>query len=259
VLDSAPSTSWGCGMRTGTAAERRRPPRVLVVDDEPDIVELVAANLRKEGFEVRGAGDGSRALALVREEPFDAVVLDLMLPDVQGLDVCRALRRDPKTAGIALIMLTARGEEVDKLIGFEVGADDYLAKPFSPRELVARVRALLRRQERGEARPAESERYERGGLVVDFATYEAFRNGRPVSLRPMEFRLLRFFVTHPERVYTREQLLDLIWGQEFVEPRTVDVHVKRLRAQIEEDPADPRLIVTVRGVGYKFVPPRNEA
>ncbi|HEX7125010.1 MAG TPA: response regulator [Thermodesulfobacteriota bacterium] len=237
----------------------RRTPRVLVVDDEPDIVELVAANLRKEGFEVQGVGEGARALSLVRHEPFDVVVLDLMLPDVQGLEVCRALRRDPKTAGIPLIMLTARGEEVDKLIGFEVGADDYLTKPFSPRELVARVRALMRRQEREQARPVESERYEVGGLVVDFATYEVTRNGRPVSLRPMEFRLLRFFLTHAERVYTRDQLLDLIWGEEFVEPRTVDVHIKRLRAQIEENPADPKLIVTVRGVGYKFVPPREAA
>lgn len=244
-------------MSASTAA--RRAPRVLVVDDEPDIVELVAANLRKEGFEVQGVGEGSRALALLRDEPFDVVVLDLMLPDVQGLEVCRALRRDPKTAGIPLIMLTARGEEVDKLIGFEVGADDYLPKPFSPRELVARVRALIRRQERDQTRPPEPERYERGGLMVDFATYEVTRNGEPVSLRPMEFRLLRFFLTHPERVYTRDQLLDLIWGEEFVEPRTVDVHIKRLRAQIEENPADPKLIVTVRGVGYKFVPPREAA
>lgn len=244
-------------MSTSTAA--RRAPRVLVVDDEADIVELVAANLRKEGFEVQGVGEGARALALARHEPFDVVVLDLMLPDVQGLEVCRALRRDPRTANVPLIMLTARGEEVDKLIGFEVGADDYLTKPFSPRELVARVRALMRRQERDQARPAESERYERGGLVVDFATYEVTRDGRPVSLRPMEFRLLRFFLTHAERVYTRDQLLDLIWGEEFVEPRTVDVHIKRLRAQIEENPADPKLIVTVRGVGYKFVPPREAA
>jgi two-component system alkaline phosphatase synthesis response regulator PhoP len=237
----------------------RRAPRILVVDDEPDIVELVAANLRKEGFEVQGVGEGARALALARDEPFDVIVLDLMLPDVQGLEVCRALRRDPKTARVPLIMLTARGEEVDKLIGFEVGADDYLAKPFSPRELVARVRALMRRQDRDQVRAAESERYERGGLMVDFATYEVTRGGQPVSLRPMEFRLLRFFLTHPERVYTRDQLLDLIWGEEFVEPRTVDVHIKRLRAQIEENPADPRLIVTVRGVGYKFVPPRDAA
>jgi two-component system alkaline phosphatase synthesis response regulator PhoP len=237
----------------------RRAPRVLVVDDEPDIVELVAANLRKEGFEVLGAGDGSRALTLARDEAFDLIVLDLMLPDIQGLEVCRALRRDPRTAAVPLIMLTARGEEVDKLIGFEVGADDYVTKPFSPRELVARVRALLRRQERAEPRSADPERYEVGGLVVDFATYEVLKQGQPLSLRPMEFRLLRFFLTHPERVYTRDQLLDLIWGDEFVEPRTVDVHVKRLRAQIEDNPADPRLVVTVRGVGYKYVPPRPES
>ncbi len=246
-------------MSRSTTAIRRTPPRILVVDDEPDIVELVAANLRKEGFEVKGVGDGARALSLAREEPFDLVVLDLMLPDVQGLDVCRALRRDVKTAAVPLIMLTARGEEIDKLIGFEVGADDYVTKPFSPRELVARVRALLRRQEPPQPRLAEAERYELGGLIVDFATYEVHRHGKPVSLRPMEFRLLRFFLTHPERVYTRDQLLDLVWEEEFVEPRTVDVHVKRLRAQIEEDPADPKLIVTVRGVGYKFVPPRGEA
>jgi DNA-binding response OmpR family regulator len=181
-----------------------------------------------------------------------------MLPDVQGLEVCRALRRDPKTAGVPLIMLTARGEEVDKLVGFEVGADDYVTKPFSPRELVARVRALLRRQERGDSRAADPERYERGGLVVDFATHEVSRRGQPVSLRPMEFRLLRFFLTHAGRVYSRDQLLDLIWEAEFVEPRTVDVHVKRLRAQIEENPAEPKLIVTVRGVGYRFVPPRGD-
>ncbi len=252
------STSASMGPSTGSPAGRR-PPRILVVDDEPDIVELVSANLRKEGFSVQGVGDGARALSLVRQEPFDLVVLDLMLPDVQGLEVCRALRRDPKTAGIPLIMLTARGEEIDKLIGFEVGADDYVTKPFSPRELVARIRALLRRQEREQNRAAEPERYERGGLVVDFASYEVSRHGEPISLRPMEFRLLRFFLTHPERVYTRDQLLDLVWGEEFVEPRTVDVHIKRLRAQIEEDPANPKLIVTVRGVGYKFVPPRDDA
>ncbi|HWP34866.1 MAG TPA: response regulator [Thermodesulfobacteriota bacterium] len=231
--------------------DARRPHRILVVDDEPDLVELVAANLRRAGFAVEGATSGARALARLGAEPFDLVILDLMLPDVQGLEVCRALRRDPRTARLPVIMLTARGEEAEKLAGFEAGADDYVTKPFSPRELTARVKARLREA----AGAGEAERYERGGLVVDFATYRATRDGRPLALRPTEFRLLKFFVTHPERVYTRAQLLDLVWGEAFVEPRTVDVHIKRLRAQLEENPAEPKLLVTVRGVGYMFVPP----
>ncbi|HNQ02697.1 MAG TPA: phosphate regulon transcriptional regulator PhoB [Syntrophales bacterium] len=227
-------------------------PRILIVDDEKDIVDLVAYNLEKEGYEVLKAFDGETALSIVRTKRPDLVVLDLMLPGIQGLEVCRRLRADPELGSVPIVMLTAKGEEVDKVLGLEMGADDYITKPFSVKELAARVKAVLRRTDAGRPRE-ESEIFEFKGLRIDMKSYEVTVDGRRVTLSPTEFKLLRFLTRNPGRVYSRDQILDRVWGDEsFVEPRTVDVHVRRLRAQIERDENSPAYIVTVRGVGYKF-------
>ncbi len=227
-------------------------PRILIVDDEKDIADLVAYNLEKEGYEVLKALDGEKALALVRAKKPALVVLDLMLPGIQGLEVCKRLRRDAESASIPIIMLTAKGEELDRVIGLEVGADDYVTKPFSVKELVARIKAVLRRSDAGR-QPEKPEIFEFKGLRIDMKSYEVTVGGRRVTLSPKEFKLLHFLSRNPGRVYSRDQILDRVWGDEsFVEPRTVDVHVRRLRAQIEEDENSPTYIVTVRGVGYKF-------
>jgi len=227
---------------------------ILVVDDEKDIRELVRFHLEQEGYALREAENGEQALAQVAAERPALVVLDLMLPGTDGLEVCRRLRAAEATRALPIIMLTAKAAEVDRVLGLELGADDYVTKPFSPRELVARVRAVMRRTH-GEDVPPPHEVFERGRLRLDFDTYEAFLDGKPVSLSLREFELLKFFVRHPYRVYDRLQLLDLVWGQDIhVEPRTVDVHIRRLRKHVERDDANPELIVTVRGVGYKFNP-----
>ena len=232
---------------------------ILVVEDEQDIRDLVRFHLEQEGYAVREADSGERALAQVASERPALIVLDLMLPGTDGLEVCRRLRAAEPTATLPIIMLTARAEELDRVLGLEMGADDYVTKPFSPRELVARVRAVLRRAH-GEDVPPPHEVFERGRLRLDFDTYEVFLEGASTSLSLREFELLKFFVTHPYRVYDRLQLLDLVWGQDVhVEPRTVDVHVRRLRRRIERNDAEPELIVTVRGVGYKFNPDALDA
>jgi len=224
---------------------------VLVVDDEKDIRELVGFHLADDGYAVREAESGEEALASVAAERPALVILDVMLPGADGLEVCRRLRADPATATVPVIMLTARATEIDRVLGLEIGADDYIVKPFSPRELVARVHAVLRRTH-GEDVPAPHEIFERGRLRIDFDTYEAFLDGHRVDLSLREFELLKFFVRHPNRVYDRLQVLDLVWGRDtHVEPRTVDVHVRRLRKRVERDDTAPELIVTVRGVGYK--------
>lgn len=225
---------------------------VLVVEDERDISELIRFNLEQEGFVVSTVADGERALEEVKRRPPALVLLDLMLPGMPGIEVCKRLRADVSTARLPIIMVTAKASETDRVLGLEMGADDYLVKPFSTRELVARVRAVLRR-----AYGAEPERapqvYEKGRLKLDLDNYEVFVDGKPVELSLREFELLRFFVRSPNRVYDRLQLLDLVWGQDtHVEPRTVDVHIRRLRKRIERDDAHPELILTVRGVGYKF-------
>jgi two-component system, OmpR family, alkaline phosphatase synthesis response regulator PhoP len=226
--------------------------KILLVEDEPDIRELVRYNLEQEGFRIVEAADAERALAIVRQEKPALLMLDLMLPGMDGLRLCRMLRERSDTADIPIVMLTARAAEIDRVLGLEMGADDYITKPFSPRELVARVRAVLRRTAALTA-PPPSELYERGRLRMDFGTYEAWLNGRPLGLSLREFELLKFFVRNPQRVFDRLGILDLVWGQDtYVEPRTVDVHVRRLRVQVERDPAHPELILTVRGVGYKF-------
>ena len=227
---------------------------ILVVEDEKDIRDLLRFHLEQEGYTVREADSGEAALAQVAAERPAMIVLDLMLPGTDGLEVCRRLRTAEATRAVPVIMLTARAAEVDRVLGLELGADDYMTKPFSPRELVARVKAVLRRTH-GEEVPQPHEVFERGRLRMDFDTYEVFIDGASASLSLREFELLKFFVRNPYRVYDRLALLDLVWGQDVhVEPRTVDVHIRRLRKRIERDDSAPELIVTVRGVGYKFNP-----
>ncbi|GAB4275972.1 MAG: response regulator [Deferrisomatales bacterium] len=224
--------------------------RVLVVDDEEDLLELLAYNLEGSGFQVDRATTGRAALDRVERRRPDLVVLDVMLPDLQGFEVLRILRTRESTRTLPVILLTARGEESDVLVGFELGADDYVVKPFSPRELLARVRAVLHRAQ-GTESPRPRLRF--GDLEVDLDAHRVYRNGEPLELAPQEYRLLAFFATHPDRVYSREALIRHAWDPEvYVDPRTVDVHVRRLRARIESAPSRPRRIETVRGAGYRF-------
>ncbi|MGO9136583.1 MAG: response regulator [Syntrophales bacterium] len=229
------------------------PNKILIVDDEKDIVDLIGYNLEKEGFATTKAYDGESALHLVKAAKPDLVILDLMLPGIRGLEVCKFIRKNPETEALPIIMLTAKGDQLDKILGFEMGADDYITKPFNVRELIARVRAVLRR---AEARPdsEKREQFTYKGLQIDYSSYEVTVDGVKIDLGPRELKLLQFLTGHPGRVYTRDQLLDYVWGDEtFVEPRTVDVHVSHLRSAIEEDKKKPRYILTVRGIGYKFV------
>jgi len=223
---------------------------ILVIDDEADLVELVLYNLRKEGFSVDTASDGETALKKIRKGTYDLLILDLMLPGIQGTELCRILRNDPKTSGVPIIMLTAKAEEVDKIVGLELGADDYVTKPFSPRELVARVKAVLRRSTE---KPVKDKIVKIGNLEINRERYTVSIKGTRVKLSATEFKLLLFLAERKGKVYSREQLLDAIWRDEaFVEPRTVDVHIRRLRAHVEDDPAHPRYIKTMRGIGYFF-------
>jgi phosphate regulon transcriptional regulator PhoB len=226
--------------------------KILVADDEKDIVELVAFNLEREGFAVLRAYDGQKAWEMVNKEKPDLVILDLMMPELPGMEVCGRIRRQETTASLPIIMLTAKSEPVDKILGLAIGADDYLAKPFHVRELIARVRAVLRRSDR-RSDEDRSEPFDYRGLHIDFMSYQVTVNGRPIELSAREFKLLHFFTSHPGRVYSRDQLLDRVWGDEaFVESRTVDVHISRLRGAIEPDKENPQYILTVRGIGYKF-------
>lgn len=221
--------------------------KILVVDDELKIAKLVRAYLERAGFTVVTAHDGQEALAIFRHERPHLIVLDLMLPGMDGLDVCRAIRR---SSDVPIIMLTARDEEVDRLIGLELGADDYIVKPFSPPEVVARVRAVLRRTE---GQPLEPEVVIAGDVTLDLPHRTAQVRGRPVELTATEFDLLAVLARHPGQVFTRMQLLDLVQGEAYEGyERTIDVHVKNLRRKLGDDPRNPRYIVTVRSVGYKF-------
>jgi two-component system phosphate regulon response regulator PhoB len=221
-------------------------PRILVTEDEAALVAMLRYNLEKEGFDVEEASDGQEALIKVAEERPDLILLDWMLPQLSGLEVCRQLRRNPSTRNIPIIMLTARGEESDRVRGLDAGADDYIAKPFSPGELMARIRAVLRR-----IRPALAEELLTcGDLVMDIAAHRVTRSGREVRLGPTEFRLLRHFLEHPGRVLSRDQLLDAVWGRDvFVEQRTVDVHIRRLRKALNAG-SEPDMVRTVRSAGY---------
>ena len=222
--------------------------QILVVEDERPIREMIAFGLRRAGFEVREAVDAKSGRAEVANNRPDLLLVDWMLPDTSGLEFTRALKRDRETRELPVIMLTARAEEGDKVAGLEGGADDYITKPFSPRELLARINAVLRR-----TTPVEgTERIDVEGLVLDQSSQRVSSGERTVALGPTEYRMLAFFMTHPERVYTREQLLDRVWGGNvYVEERTIDVHIRRLRKALEEYGYD-RLIQTVRGSGYRF-------
>ena len=235
------------------AAQPSRPiemKRILIIEDDRDIVELVRYNLAKEGFHVSSASDGSTGLSTLKKTPPDLLLLDLMLPQLSGLDICREIRRDDSLNRLPILMLTARGEEADRVVGLEMGADDYVTKPFSPRELLARVKALLRRAEP----PSETPRVlEIGKLSIDPASYRVTHSGKPVTLSTLEFRLLFYLASRPNRVFTRDQLLDAVWGSDrFVTPHSVDVYVRRLREKIEADPELPVHLKTVRGAGYLF-------
>jgi DNA-binding response OmpR family regulator len=220
-------------------------PRILIVDDEPQIVDLLGSYLRRDGFTVEQAADGEAALAAFGRLRPDLVILDLMLPKVDGREVCRRIRESSQTP---IIMLTARDEETDKLLGLELGADDYITKPFSPREVVARVRAVLRRGTR-----EATDLVRAGDLTIDLLAHEVSLQGRRVDLTPTEFRLLEILAGHPNQVFTRMQLIDRVQGHAFDGyERTVDAHVKNLRGKVEPDPRNPRYIMTVYGVGYKF-------
>ena len=221
-------------------------PSILVIEDDASMAELLRYNLEHEGFEVAYAADGEEGLLQAEEKTPDLVLLDWMLPMVSGIEVCRRLRRQPATRNTPIIMLTARGEEADRIRGLDTGADDYITKPFSPAELISRVHAVLRR-----VRPALAGNVlEFGGIKMDTASHKVTRNGKLIHLGPTEFRLLKHFLEHPTRVFSREQLLNAVWGNEvYVEMRTVDAHIRRLRKAINIDGAED-LIRTVRSAGY---------
>jgi DNA-binding response OmpR family regulator len=223
---------------------------ILLVDDEDSVQKLLTYPLERDGFRVVQARDGEQALRLFGDQPIDLVVLDLMLPKVDGLEVCKRLRAD---SNVPIIMLTARGEELDKVLGLELGADDYITKPFSIREFRSRVRALLRRAALPRERQPEVETLEAGELRIDPARRTVELAGEPVQLTYVEFELLTALATEPARVFTREMLLRALWGDSaYREPRTIDVHVRHLREKLERDPREPEYIFTVRGVGYRF-------
>lgn len=247
-MPSHPRPADAPAPRSQAAQNQQAKPLVLVVEDEAALVTLLRYNLEREGFEVIEARDGEEALLLAKERHPDLVLLDWMLPLVSGIEVCRQLRRLPETRNVPVVMLTARGEEADKVRGLDSGADDYVTKPFSPGELIARLRALLRR-----ARPAlEGDTLQYEDLVMDLVAHRVRRNGRDIHLGPTEFRLLRHLMEHQGRVFSREQLLDVVWGPDvYVEPRTVDVHIRRLRKAINEGAAFD-LIRTVRSAGYSL-------
>ncbi|HXG42086.1 MAG TPA: response regulator transcription factor [Dehalococcoidia bacterium] len=221
--------------------------KVLVVDDEPTLVAALRYTLEREGFQVLEAADGETALQLARSQSPDVVILDVLLPGLDGFEVCRRLRRE---SSVPIIMLTAKGDETDRVVGLELGADDYVAKPFSMRELLARVRALLRR---AQGLQHQGDTIVSGDLRLDLRRREAYRGDAPLPLKPKEFDLLAFFMRHRGRAFSREELLDQVWGYEYAgDTRTVDVHVRWLREKIEETPGKPTRIITVRGLGYRF-------
>lgn len=225
--------------------------RILLVEDEPDMVLGLKDNFEFEGYEVLTAADGAAGLERARAYKPDLVVLDIMLPKLSGLEVCKALRGEGFDKPI--IMLTARGQEIDKVVGLELGADDYVTKPFSIRELLARVRAILRRSEGGKRRLA---RYQFADVELDFETYRGTRAGQALEMSPREFELLRYLIEHKGNTVTREQLLEDVWGYEnYPSTRTVDTHIAKLRAKIGDSGSEPRFILTIHGMGYKFIDP----
>lgn len=223
--------------------------QILVVDDEASIRELLAFNLKKNGYHVETAADGRDALA--KAQKADLVLLDIMLPEIDGLEVCRRLKSSPQTSGIPIIMLTAKAEEIDRVLGLEMGADDYVVKPFSMRELIARVKAVLRRSHKDGK--TKEDVLTIGPLRIDFSSYQVWLHDEPVALTPKEYELLKLLVTNPGRAFSRDELLERIWGYEYYgDTRTVDVHIRHLRAKFAAAPEVSDAIETVRGVGYRF-------
>jgi two-component system, OmpR family, alkaline phosphatase synthesis response regulator PhoP len=248
--------------RRGVEAHDIVPPprgRVLIVEDEQDVTELLRYNLTREGYDVAAVPTGTDAVKSARDLVPDVVLLDIMVPHLNGWEVCRRLKNDPETRAIPIIMVTGRVEEGDKVLGFELGADDYVTKPFSPRELIARIRAVIRRG-KSAAASERKVRLRAGDLEIDRERFEVRMSGTPVELTRKEFELLATLVTTPGRVFGREELLDLVWGRDgFVEPRTVDVHLARLRAKFTAARLSAPAIETVRGVGYRFREPAASA
>ncbi len=230
---------------------------ILIIEDDAGVVALVRKALLRDGFQVAAVSDGASGIAQIRRSPPDLVILDIELPKISGLDVCKKLRSDERLNNLPILILTARGDETDRVLGLELGADDYLSKPFSPRELAARVKAILRRAQP----PSESERpIVAGELLIDPSSYRVTKSGRPVPLTTLEFRLLHYLAARASRVFTREQLLDAVWGSErYVTPRSIDVYIQRLREKIEDDSENPVYLQTVRGAGYMFEKPGAEA
>jgi two-component system alkaline phosphatase synthesis response regulator PhoP len=231
-------------------------PRILVVDDEKNILELVRFNLEREGYQVITSLDGVRGLELARSENPDLIVLDVMLPEMNGLEVCRELHQDPATKKIPIIMLSARADELDRVLGLEMGADDYVTKPFSPRELVARIKARLRRSRRGKDSLEEAaleSRLDYGRMVIDEDRFAVYVDGTKQEFTPKEFELIRFLARRPGKVFSREQLLEQVWGYDYAgDSRTVDVHIRHIRHKLENLTKEEQIIETVRGVGYRF-------
>jgi two-component system alkaline phosphatase synthesis response regulator PhoP len=229
-------------------------PGILVVEDEEHILELIRFNLQKEGFQVLGAGEGYEALKIAEREKPDLIILDIMLPGISGLEICRHLRKNDATEDIPIIMISAKNEELDKVLGLEIGADDYLTKPFSPRELIARVKARLRKFTNRVSKENESKNdILLGHIVIKPEKFEVWVNGIKQEFTLKEFELLKLMVTNPGKVFTREFLLDKIWGFDYShDTRTVDVHIRHLRLKVEPDPSNPVYIETIRGIGYKF-------
>ncbi len=224
--------------------------KVLIVEDDPNLLETLKYNLLKEGYDAVTAADGAQAVEIARREKPDLIILDIMLPKMNGFEVCRILRKEMKTP---IMMLTARADETDKIVGLEIGADDYVTKPFSIRELLARVHAMLRRAKMTAAPVDDTASIKTGNLEVDTARHRASISGAPLELSPKEFDMLAFLVKNKGLVFTREQLLEKVWGYDFAgDTRTVDVHIRWLRQKIEKDPAHPEYFVTVRGTGYKL-------
>lgn len=223
--------------------------RILVVDDEEHIRELIKFNLEKSGYKVISCGDGTEALNFTRTEKPDLVLLDVMLPGIDGYDVCKEIRKDNNISNIPIIMITAKSEELDKILGLELGADDYITKPFSIRELLARVKAVLRRTV---LQPIDKS-FKFDNIVIDFEKHEVIKNGKRIDLTLKEFEVLEILIKNKGRVITRDFLLDKVWGYEYIgETRTVDVHIRHLRQKLEEDDRTPKYIETIRGVGYRF-------
>lgn len=234
--------------------------RILVVDDEPSIVELVSYNLKKEGYDVIKAYDAEKALEMINESDIDLFIIDVMLPGMDGFELVRTLRSGDKNRDKPVIFLTAKGEEFDRVLGLELGADDYITKPFSVRELLARIKAIFRRTDQALKKSEEKpKKITAKDLEIDLEKYEVKVRGSLVNLTPLEFDLLRFLAENKSKVFSRDVLLDTLWGYDYYgDTRTVDVHIRRLRTKIEEDASNPKYIITVRGKGYKFKDPGSE-